>query len=195
MLLVFISSNFLFVNWQSLNTDWPAWNDSESLCPSLYGSKYSKFQNWRCMCVQTPLKDLIHCADLSKTDTTNTTTTSKPEDNKVMWMTIWTTCLLNWQCKFNVYDALGIRKSIRNSWDVTSVSLFAQDIILSATFFIWTIVTIAIIISWLMFIFAAASGKETTKAKSWLINSLIWLLIVVSSYVIIRLIQYIAKGF
>jgi hypothetical protein len=46
-----------------------------------------------------------------------------------------------------------------------------------------------------MFIFAASSGKDPANAKNWIIGSLVGLLIVVSSYVIIRLVQYIAKGF
>jgi len=117
------------------------------------------------------------------------------DDTTVMGMTIGQKCLLNGQCKFNIYDALGIRKSVRATWDPTSVGIFVQDIVLSATMFIGTIVTIAIIVSGLMRIFAGASGKDPTKAKSWLINAIIGLLIVVSSYLIIRLVQYIAKWF
>ena len=103
--------------------------------------------------------------------------------------------LVNGQCKLNIYDTLGIRKSVRNTNDATSVGLFVQDIVLSATFFIGTLVTIALVVSGIMFIFAASSGKSPDKAKQWIIWSLIGLLIVVSSYVIIRLVQYIAKGF
>lgn len=121
-------------------------------------------------------------------------TTANAESGTVNWITINSNCLLNWQCKFNVYDTLGIRKSIRSEWDPTSVWLFVQDIILAATTFIGTILTIAIIVSGLMYIFAAASGKDPAKAKTWLINSFIWLLIVILSYSIIRLIQYLAKG-
>lgn len=99
-------------------------------------------------------------------------------------------CLLNGQCKFNIYQFLGIRKSIA---DNNSPELFVQDILLSATFFIGTIVTIALIVSWLMFIFAGATWKDPSKAKSGIINSFIGLLIVVCSYSIIRVVQYIAK--
>jgi hypothetical protein len=53
------------------------------------------------------------------------------------------------QCKFNVYDTLGIRQGDKE----TSVGIFVQDIILSATMFIGTIVTIAIIIAGLLFVF------------------------------------------
>jgi hypothetical protein len=103
--------------------------------------------------------------------------------------------LVNGQCKLSIYDTLGIRKSVGNESDPTSVGLFVQDIVLSATMFIGTLVTIALIVSGLMYIFAASSGKSPDNAKKGIVNSLIGLLIVVSSYVIIRLVQYIAKGF
>jgi hypothetical protein len=50
--------------------------------------------------------------------TTNTeatpTTTELPKDTTTMGITIGPKCLLNGQCKFNIYDALGIRTSVRN---------------------------------------------------------------------------------
>lgn len=103
--------------------------------------------------------------------------------------------LVNGQCKLNIYDTLGIRQSTRNTWDQTSVGQFVQDVVLSATMFIGTLVTVALIASGLMFIFAASSGKDPANAKKGIVWSLVGLLIVVSSYVIIRLVQYIAKGF
>ncbi len=109
----------------------------------------------------------------------------------VQWIRMNDKCLLNGQCGFNIYQFLGLRQSIS---DNNSPELFVQDILLSATFFIGTIVTIAFIVSWLMFIFAGATGKDPSKAKAGIKNSLIGLLIVVSSYSIIRIVQYIAKG-
>lgn len=95
-----------------------------------------------------------------------------------------------WQCKFNVYDTLWIRKSDKD----TSVWVFVQDIILSATMFIWTIVVIAMVISGLMFVFAGANSGLKEKAMKGLVNAFIGLLLVLSSYTIIRLIQFIIKG-
>jgi len=103
--------------------------------------------------------------------------------------------LANGQCKLNIYDTLGIRKSVRNEGDATSVGLFVQDIVLSATFFIGTLVTIALVVSGIMFILASSSGKDPANAKKGIMGSLVGLLIVVSSYIIIRLVQYVAKGF
>lgn len=121
------------------------------------------------------------------------TTTAAPAGS-INWITINEECLTNGQCKFNIYDTLGIRKSIRAEGDPTSVGIFVQDIVLSATFFIWTVVTVALIVSGLMYIFAAASGNDPKKAKDWIIWALIWLVIVACSYFIIRLVQYLAKG-
>jgi len=123
------------------------------------------------------------------------TTTTTDTSTSAMGITCNEDQLVNGQCKLNIYDTLGIRKSVRDKDDPTSVGLFVQDIVLSATFFIGTLVTIALVVSGLMFIFAASSGKDPANAKKWITGSLIWLLIVVSSYVIIRLVQYIAKWF
>lgn len=81
--------------------------------------------------------------------------------------------LVNGQCKLNIYDTLGIRKSGANQEDPTSVGLFVQDIILSATFFIGTLVTIALVVSGLMYIFAASSGKDPANAKKGIMGSLL----------------------
>jgi hypothetical protein len=121
--------------------------------------------------------------------------TNNTECKSVNWIKICPKCLLNGQCWYNVYDTLWIRKSVRETGDPTSVWLFVQDIVLSATMFIGTVVTLAIVISWFMWIMAGASGKDPSKAKSWLINSIIWLVIVICSYMIVRLVQYIAKWF
>lgn len=136
--------------------------------------------------VNTNTTPLINDAAASSTKPNISTTT--PDTR---WITMNETCLLNGQCGFNIYEFLGIRKSIA---DNSSPELFVQDILLSATFFIGTIVTIAIIVSGLMFVFAGATGKDPTKAKAWLKNSFIGLLLVVCSYSIIRVVQYIAKG-
>lgn len=101
--------------------------------------------------------------------------------------------LVNGQCKLNIYDTLEIRWSVRETWEDTSVSVFTQDIVLSATYFIGTIVAIAIVVSGLMFVFAGADSSLKAKAKTGLINAIIGLVIVASSYAIIRLVQYIAK--
>jgi len=170
------------------------------------------FWAWDTWCIQDGCEDWYVCnqetkecepEEINPNTTTDTTTAAaaaananNPTDTKsVMGITCSTDQLVNGQCKLNIYDTLGIRQSVRDKDDPTSVGLFVQDVVLSATFFIGTLVTIALIVSGLMFIFAASSGKDPANAKQWIMWSLIGLLIVVSSYVIIRLVQYIAKGF
>lgn len=100
--------------------------------------------------------------------------------------------LANGQCKFNIYETLGIRRSANN----TSPILFVQDIVLSATFFIGTVITLAIVVAGLLFIRAGISGNDSLqgKAKSGMINAIIGLVIVMASYMIIRLVQFIVRG-
>jgi len=141
------------------------------------------------------IQSCIATADTFKAQCDNTcspTTTSSSPTEEVMGISCNQDQLVNGQCKLNIYKTLGIRKSITNP---TSVGLFVQDIVLSATMFIGTLVTIALIVSGIMFILAASSGKDPANAKKGIIGSLVGLLLVVSSYVIIRLVQYIAKGF
>ena len=106
----------------------------------------------------------------------------------VMWITINPECLKNGQCGLNIYDLLGMKG--KN----TSATIFVQDVLLSATLFIGTIITIALIYSGIMYIMAGVNGKDPTTAKNGITYSIIGLLLVISSYTIIRLVQYIAKG-
>jgi len=150
--------------------------ESNWTCPENYVKDSFSNENWTFNCC-------------------NPNPSEEKTSNSIMGISCNEDQLLNGQCKLNVYDTLGIRQTVRDEGDATSVGLFVQDIVLSATFFIGTVVTIALIVSWLMFIFAASSGKDPANAKKGIVGSLIGLLLVVSSYVIIRLVQYIAKGF
>lgn len=106
-----------------------------------------------------------------------------------MWIDINQQCLINWQCKFDIYQTLGIRQSLPRETR-SSPWIFIQDIILSATFFVGTLITWVLIISWLLFVFAGAKPDLQSKAKKWVTWSLIWLLFVVWSYAFVRLIQF-----
>ena len=74
-----------------------------------------------------------------------------------------------------------------------TVTTIAQDIIVAATYMVWTVLTIIIIYCGLMYIFAARDGKDVSNYKKWLINAAIWAVLVRWAYAIVRLIQYIAK--
>ncbi len=96
--------------------------------------------------------------------------------------------LANGQCTFNIYKAVGIRQDQPD----TTPALFVQDIFLSATFFIGTVVAVALIYSGIMYIMAKDDGGAK-KAKDGIKYSLIGMALVMLSYTIIRLVQYIAK--
>ena len=64
---------------------------------------------------------------------------------------------------------------------------------ITATYMVWTVLTVVIIYCGLMYIFAARDWKDTTKYKNWLISAAIWAVLVRWAYTIVRLIQYIAK--
>lgn len=96
--------------------------------------------------------------------------------------------LANGQCSFNIYKTVGIRQDQPD----TEVSTFVQDIFLSATFFIGTVVAVALIRSGVQYIMAK-DDASAGKAKNGIKRSLIGLGLVMFSYTIIRLVQYIAK--
>lgn len=105
------------------------------------------------------------------------------------WINLNEDCLLDWQCGLNVYKLLWIRKSDENP----TVMWFFQDItIASTTVILWTVLVIAMVIGWLSRSFASITGKDTKKWKTILISSFVWMLLVMWSYAIIRLIQFLA---
>lgn len=102
-------------------------------------------------------------------------------------------CLTNGQCSFSIYKLLGIRQDT-SAEEAVSAPLFAQDVVLAVTFFIGTVVTIALIYSGLMLVFSGYDEKMAQQGKDGIKYALIGLVIVTFSYTIIRLVQYIAKG-
>ena len=108
-----------------------------------------------------------------------------------IWINIDRDCLL-WhdQCSLNVYKVLWIRKSNPNP----TVWWFFQDIVLAATTFVWTLIVVALVFSGLLFSFWSISWKDTKRAKTIMMDSFVWLLMVMGSYTIIRLIQFLATA-
>lgn len=66
-------------------------------------------------------------------------------------------CMLHGTCEFSIYDATKVKKD-RAPAERTSVIGFLQDIILAATTFIGTVVTVALILSGLLYIFSTVDG-------------------------------------
>ncbi len=96
--------------------------------------------------------------------------------------------LANGQCTMNINELIGKKSNA----DAT-VSIIAEDIVLSATFIISTVVVIGLMYSGVIFI-TAKDDSSATKGKNGIKRSFIWLTLVMSAYAIIRLVQYIAAG-
>ena len=107
-----------------------------------------------------------------------------------VWIKISTSCLLNWQCGLNVYKVMWIRKSNEKP----TVMWLIQDVVLAATTFVWTVLVVVLVFAWVLFALWSITWKDTKRAKSILIDGFIWLLLVMWSYAIIRLIQFLATA-
>ena len=94
---------------------------------------------------------------------------------------------------FSIYDATNVKKN-RAPWERTSVMRFIQDIVLGATTFIGTVVTVALIFSGFLYIFSTVDSSLKAKAKNGIKYSLIGMVIVMLSLIIIRLVQFLARG-
>ena len=111
-----------------------------------------------------------------------------------IWINLTPDCLINGGCSFSIYDALDIRRDARGAGEETSVMSFVQDIIMALTGFIGTVVTLALIISGIYYLMSPIDSGNRAKAMKGIKYSLIGLVIVMASMVIIRLVQFIAKG-
>ena len=111
------------------------------------------------------------------------------------WICAKSEDLAQWTAKMDIYWTLWMAHKSKSSddWSETSVMTFIQDIIYAATFFIWSVVTAALIVSWLLLVFSWADSSLRNRAKSWFKYALIWLVIVSLSVIIVRAVQFIAK--
>ena len=97
----------------------------------------------------------------------------------------------NGTCSRNINKTLGIRTS-----DTTSnPTLFVQDIVLAATSFVGTLMVIALVVMWFRYVQGGMDESSTGNLKGNIKKLLIWLGLVIGSYTIIRLIQYIARWY
>lgn len=94
---------------------------------------------------------------------------------------------------FSIYDATKIKKD-RAPGERTSVMNFVQDIVLGATTFIGTVVTVALILSGFFYVFSTVDSSLKSKAKDGIKYSLIGMVVVMLALVIIRIVQFLARG-
>ncbi len=101
--------------------------------------------------------------------------------------------LVNWNCTFDI-NAM-IWKEIK-PWEVSSLNdpkQFLQDIFFTSTMFITVLASLWLIYSGYNYIMAwGVDAKKLDEAQKWIKYSLIWVLIVIFSVVIVRVIQFIA---
>lgn len=94
-------------------------------------------------------------------------------------------------CKRNINKTLWIR----NSETTPNPTLMLQDIVLAATSFIGTVIMIALVVMWVKYVRwwfdESASGDLKWNIKKLIIG----LFLVIGSYTIIRLIQYVARWY
>lgn len=99
-------------------------------------------------------------------------------------------CIGNGTCKLQVYETLQLRTDTQSN---NTPENFVQDLFLWATFFIGTLATFGLVISGMMMVFGGADEGMYEKGKKWFQYSIIWVLLVILSYVIIRVVQYVAQ--
>ena len=104
--------------------------------------------------------------------------------------------MTNGTCTFHVNKVLGIKSSSIDENITNDPTTFIQDLFLGATYFIGTLVTLALLWSAYQYIFWGTSGneKKAEDGKKGIKYSIIWLLLVLFSYTIVRLIQFLANA-
>ena len=70
---------------------------------------------------------------------------------------------------------------------------FLQDAVLAPVIFIGTLVTVALIVSGLLYVFSGAESSLKSKAKNGITYSIVGLVVVMLSLVIIRFVQFLAR--
>ncbi|MDR2416297.1 MAG: pilin [Candidatus Peribacteria bacterium] len=108
-----------------------------------------------------------------------------------------TGCMTSMGCSMDIGVMLGLKTPASAGSEEanrTSILTFVQDVVLAATFFIGTVITLALIWSGLLFIFSAADSSKKKVAISGMKNAVIGLALVAGSYAIIRFIQFLASG-
>jgi len=101
-------------------------------------------------------------------------------------------------CKLDINNMLCIKWACKPWYDAANANradFVVQDLFLTGTMLIGSVVTLVLVVSWVQFIMAWWQMAEASKAKANIKNALIGLVIVTFSYTIVRLIQYIVAGY
>ncbi len=103
-------------------------------------------------------------------------------------------------CTFDINKTLCIKgacdsTSNYNAETANNANTLIWDVVLTATMMIGTVVTIALVVSGVRYIMAGWNMANAADAKKGIKNAIIWLILVVFSYTIVRLIQYIVAWY
>lgn len=112
--------------------------------------------------------------------------------SELVWIKLTDWCL-DWVGKdcFKMDKLLWVKEKPDDNKTVISV---VQDLILAATWAVWTVLTLVLIYCGVMYIIASGwDSWKASKLKKWMIDAWIWALLVRCAYGIVRLIQYIAQ--
>lgn len=108
---------------------------------------------------------------------------------------LWINCgpqqLKNGTCTWNINKTLWIR----SSETTPNPTLLLQDVVLAATSFIGTLIMIALVVMGVKYVQWWFDESATGDLKGNIKKLLIWLFLVIGSYTIIRLVQYVARGY
>ncbi len=94
-------------------------------------------------------------------------------------------------CTRNINKTLGIRQS--NT--VTTPTMLVADVVLAATGFVGTLLTVALLVMGGKYVMWWFDESTTGDLKNNIKKLLIWLLMVIGSYTVIKIIQFVARGF
>lgn len=101
------------------------------------------------------------------------------------------TQLINGTCSWNINKTLGVRISETTP----NPTVLLQDVVLAATSFVWTMIMIALIVMGVKYVQWWFDEGANGDLKGNIKKLLIWLFLVIGSYTIIRLVQYVARGY
>jgi len=150
---------------------------------------------WSCTCEKGMVPDKLECR---KTCPDWYTEINWVKQNECLINTawdLWIDCapekLINGTCSRNINKTLGVRQS-----DTTpNPTVLLQDIVLAATSFVGTMIMIALVVMGIKYVKWWYDESSTGDLKGNIRKLLIWLFLVIGSYTIIRLVQYVARGY
>lgn len=196
--------------------------EQTTICQNKYGDLFSSLTwssntNIQCICKDNQNKE-IACSQLDE-NTINSQCTIPKNSERKDWICscpngyVEENGIKTDKCLVNAYGSLGITcgpeelrtgtckrninktLGIRNSETTPNPTLMLQDVVLAATSFIGTLIMIALVVMGVKYVRWWFDESASGDLKGNIKKLLIWLFLVIGSYTIIRLIQYVARWY